>query len=65
MEGMVHSLNAGEGLVAIDTAAGYTVFEQIGPDFEVGDFVSWTPSARSARATCAMSPAVAMSASIS
>jgi hypothetical protein len=43
MEGSVHTINAEEGLVAIDTVAGFTVFEQSGQDFEEGDFVSWSP----------------------
>jgi hypothetical protein len=43
MEGTVHALNPEEGLVAIDTSGGFTVLEQTGPDFEVGDYVSWTP----------------------
>jgi len=43
MEGPVHAVNAEEGLVAIDTPAGFTVFEQSSQDFEEGDFVSWSP----------------------
>ncbi len=43
MEGMVHAINAEEQLVAIETAVGFAVFEQTGPDFEIGDFVSWSP----------------------
>jgi hypothetical protein len=42
MEGTVHSINADLGLVAIDTAGGFTILEQTGPDFEIDDFVSWT-----------------------
>ena len=42
MEGTVHSINTDQGLVAIDTSHGFTIFEQTGPDFEIDDFVSWT-----------------------
>jgi hypothetical protein len=43
VEGIVHAINAGLGLVALDTPRGYTILEQTGPDFEIGDRVSWTP----------------------
>jgi hypothetical protein len=42
MDGTVHTLNPEEGLDAIDTSAGFSVFEQTGQDFEIGDFVSWS-----------------------
>jgi hypothetical protein len=42
MDGTVHTLNPEEGLVAIDTSAGFSVFEQTGQDFDIGDFVSWS-----------------------
>jgi hypothetical protein len=43
MDGTVHSINPDLGLVAIDTMLGFSILEQTTPDFEVGDFVSWTP----------------------
>jgi hypothetical protein len=43
MEGTVHAINPEEGLVAVDTSSGFTILEQTGTDFEIGDFVSWSP----------------------
>jgi hypothetical protein len=40
---MVRAINSEEGLVAIDTCTGFSIFEQTGLDFEVDDFVSWSP----------------------
>ncbi|HEY8899800.1 MAG TPA: hypothetical protein VIM61_05265 [Chthoniobacterales bacterium] len=43
MEGTVHAINAEIGLVAIDTRMGYSILEQTGNDFEIGDHVTWSP----------------------
>jgi len=42
MEGTVYAINSQSGLVAVDTASGFSIFEQTSSDFEIGDFVSWT-----------------------
>jgi hypothetical protein len=42
MEGTVHAINSALGLVALDTHTGFTIVEQMGDDFEIGDFVTWT-----------------------
>ena len=42
MEGTVHLINPDFGLVALDTRTRFTVIEQTGSDFEIGDYVSWT-----------------------
>lgn len=49
MDGTVREVN-GRHLVAVETVHGFSVFEQMGPHFQVGDPVSWTEGMGDGRA---------------
>ena len=41
MKGTIEKINAQRGMVAVKTPSGYSVFEIVSGEFNVGDEVSW------------------------